>query len=118
MTKRPEMKNADDGEAVPCCRNEENSPTKAGGTDGFIGSYPGREASGFYPPTTTLPKHFSSYPPPRTYPVVAPIFCAGNYGLFTPGCIGYRAAAPPGGDIFSGSDYFQRLTDVYNRLDH
>merc|ERR1712212_711007 len=49
VTKRPEMNNADDGEAVPCCGNEENSPTKAGGTDGFIGFHPGREAAGFYP---------------------------------------------------------------------
>ena len=31
MTKRPEIDNADDGgTAIPCCRNEENSPTKAG----------------------------------------------------------------------------------------
>ena len=33
-----------------------------------------------------------------------------------PGCIGYLPAAP--GDIFSESEVFQRLTDVYNQLDH
>ena len=90
----------------------------AGGTDGFIGSYPDREAAS-NPATNTLAKHFSSHhPAPGTFPVVAPIYCAGNYGLFMPGCISYRAPAQPGREIFSGGEVFQRLTDVYNQLDH
>ena len=85
------------------------------GADGFIGSSsPGSREAGAGNPATILTKDFSSYYPP---PPVAPIYCAGNYGLFTPGCISYRGPAP--GDFFPAEgEVFQRLTDVYNQLDH
>ena len=168
MTKKPDY---DIAAAVPCCKNEENSPRKAGcpsiekvvvmllqeAQTGLLAPIPAeaqqKQQQATHPPVfnfspltvfsnvssnaflhcdtvcifksgnpATTPD-FSTYP--RTWnPAAAPIYCAGNYGLFMPGCISYL---PPGdifsyqeapGDIFSEGEVFQRLADVYNQLDH
>ena len=170
MTKKPET-DYDVAAAVPCCKNEENSPRKAGcpsiekvvvmllqeAQTGLLAPIPAeaqqKQQQATHPPVfnfspltvfsnvssnaflhcdtvcifksgnpATTPD-FSTYP--RTWnPAAAPIYCAGNYGLFMPGCISYL---PPGdifsyqeapGDIFSEGEVFQRLADVYNQLDH
>ena len=91
------------------------------GTDGFIG-----EASA--PPLSPTTKDPATYSPPRIYPSILPIFCtAGNYELFMWGCTSYLAELRKT-DIFPNNDNdndndidneaFQRLTDIYNTLDH
>ena len=53
---------------------------------------------------------------------MASIYCAGNYALFTDeGCIRYPATlGDTTVDMFSKpeGEIFERLTDVYNQLDH
>jgi len=140
MTKKPLADNEVAAAAVPCCKNEENSPTNAGGgTDGFIGSSSDPDRAGnplatpnfsSYPPRTDfssyIPRTDSSSYPPMTYPAAATIYCAGNYGPFMPGCISYLSPVATPLDVASNQEQhgdvfyedLQRLTDVYNQLDH